>query len=122
MQLDQIWRRALLTSPLLVLAACHQASLAPFPTELDQLASAGDATSFDGTSAAYSLPAGNLTAVELARHAAGDRAFEAKFVTAPAPVNPGLGPVFNNNSCLACHKGDGGGRPPEEGGSSNTML
>ena len=81
-----------------------------------------DATVFDVTSAAFSLPAPNLSPSGLAKHVAGDRAFEAKFVSAPAVVNPGLGPIYNNNSCLACHKGDGGGRAPEDGGSSNTLL
>ena len=58
-----------LLAPLLA-AACHQASLAPFPTELDQFTAAGDATVFDATSGAYALPAANLTAAELARHLA----------------------------------------------------
>lgn len=104
------------------LQACQQTGTAPFPTELDQFDAAGDLTNFDVTSGAYALPAPNLSAEDLTRHIKGDRAFEAKFVSAPAPVNPGLGPVFNNNSCLACHKGDGGGRAPEDGASSPTML
>ena len=34
------------------------------------------------------------------------------FVTAPAVVNPGLGPIYNNVSCINCHSRDGRGRPP----------
>jgi CxxC motif-containing protein (DUF1111 family) len=41
----------------------------------------------------------------------GDGAFEANFVTSPSPVNPGLGPVFNNKSCQSCHANNGRGKP-----------
>lgn len=105
----------------LLLAGC-QNNVSPFPTEFDQLGAGGAATVYDATSAGYSLPVPTLNQDELLRHLAGDKAFEAQFVSAPAPVNPGLGPVFNNNSCLACHKGDGGGRAPEDGGRSGSLL
>lgn len=122
MRPDRRLGRLALAATLLALPACQPAGMQGFPTELDQVGAAGDMTVNDATSAAYSLPAPNLSGPSLALHVAGDAAFEAQFVSAPAPVNPGLGPVFNNNSCLACHKGDGGGRPPEEGKASPTML
>jgi CxxC motif-containing protein (DUF1111 family) len=65
----------------------------------------------DRTSNAYSFPAPNLTAEELARHLEGDLAFEATFVSPPAVINPGLGPLFNNNACAKCHVRDGRGLP-----------
>lgn len=72
----------------------------------------GGATTIDDrTSNAYSFPAPNLTAEELERHLDGDVGFEAAFVTAPAPVNPGLGPVYNHTSCVGCHLRDGRGLP-----------
>lgn len=37
--------------------------------------------------------------------------FGAIFVTSPSPVIPGLGPVFNNNSCQSCHANNGRGEP-----------
>jgi CxxC motif-containing protein (DUF1111 family) len=114
--------RWLAAFPVLGLLACQQAGVPIFPTELDQASAAGDWTIHEATSAAYSLPPAILRQADLMRHLEGDRGFEAQFVSAPAPVNPGLGPVFNNNSCVACHKGDGGGRPPEDGKSSPTML
>lgn len=43
----------------------------------------------------------------------GDGAFEANFVTSPSPVNPGLGPVFKNNSCQSCHANNGRGKPDD---------
>ena len=84
--------------------------------------SGGATTIRDITSAAFSSPAPNLDAADLAFHREGDAAFEATFVTAPAPVRGGLGPVFNNTSCVACHAGDGRGRPPAPGESMASML
>lgn len=79
---------------------------------LSQVAMAGGETTVRSrTSHAYSQPAPNLTEDWLTLHQAGDRAFEAVFVTPPATVNPGLGPLFNNASCAGCHIRDGRGLP-----------
>jgi CxxC motif-containing protein (DUF1111 family) len=56
-----------------------------------------DGDVFDG-------PVEGLTNAELAAFARGDAEFERRF----AP-NTGLGPIFNNASCAACHSGDGRG-------------
>ena len=73
---------------------------------------AGGATTVkDRSSNAYSLPAANLAGEELDRHRAGDAAFEATFVTGGAPVNNGLGPLYNNTACDRCHGKDGRGLP-----------
>lgn len=56
-----------------------------------------DGDVFDG-------PVEGLTADELAAFARGDAEFERRF----APSS-GLGPIFNNASCAACHSGDGRG-------------
>jgi len=50
-------------------------------------------------------PVPGLSPAELATFARGDAEFERAF--APAT---GLGPIFNNVSCAACHSGDGRGR------------
>jgi CxxC motif-containing protein (DUF1111 family) len=71
----------------------------------------GDTTIRNRTSRAYELPAPNLDEFWEDRHAVGDRAFEAAFVTAPANVNPGLGPLFNGSSCTGCHIKNGRGMP-----------
>jgi CxxC motif-containing protein (DUF1111 family) len=73
--------------------------------------SGGETTAFNRTSQGFGQPAPNLTQSELTLHILGDRAFEATFVTPPAPVNAGLGPQFNNVSCVACHIRDGRGMP-----------
>lgn len=75
----------------------------------------GTQTVFDQGSGAYSQAFPGLTAAELAIHGTGDMAFEATFVSAPSPVNPGLGPIFNSVSCANCHIADGRGRPPVPG-------
>jgi len=84
--------------------------------------SGGDTTISVVSSSAFGNPAPNLSPEGLARHLIGDSEFEQSFVTAPASFNSGLGPAFNNNSCIACHPKDGRGRPPEEGGVSNTFF
>ncbi len=81
----------------------------------------GDLTLFQGTSNSFSTPAPGLSEENLELHLDGDAGFEAKFVTG-GQVNPGLGPLFNNISCVACHKKDGRGRPPESGEILSTML
>ncbi len=75
-----------------------------------QLPQAGGATTLPiRSSQAYAQPAPNLNDFWGDRHAAGDIAFEAAFVTPPANVNPGLGPLFNSSSCVACHINNGRG-------------
>lgn len=79
--------------------------------------SGGATTVFDSGPGAFGHPAPNLTLTELARHAAGDDAFGREFV-----AQTGLGPLFNNTSCEACHVGDGRGQPPADRKSFMTML
>ena len=82
----------------------------------------GETTVFDATSHAFSTPAPNLSADGLAKHLDGDVEFEAVFVTVPAEVNPGLGPVYNNIACINCHARDGRGRAPTSGEKLTSML
>ena len=72
----------------------------------------GETTIFEATSGAFSTPAPNLSPLQLEKHLSGDMEFEATFVTAPSPVNAGLGPVFNQTSCVGCHTLDGRGDKP----------
>jgi CxxC motif-containing protein (DUF1111 family) len=73
--------------------------------------SGGLTTIDEASSHAFTLPAPNLDDEGMELHLAGDVAFEAQFVTAPAVINSGLGPLFNNNSCNACHLRNGRGVP-----------
>ena len=82
------------------------------PVESTSALSGGDTTIFSESSHAFSTPAPNLSADALEKHLDGDLEFEAIFVTAPAEVNPGLGPIYNNITCINCHVRDGRGKPP----------
>ena len=84
--------------------------------------SGGETTVFDASSHAFSTPAPNLSAAALEKHLEGDVEFEAVFVTAPAVVNPGLGPIYNNISCINCHTRDGRGRPPGPNEKLTSLL
>ena len=82
----------------------------------------GATTIFSAASQAFELPAPNLAGVRLDKHLAGDVAFGDSFVTAPAPIFSGLGPIFNNNACDSCHPKNGRGRPPREGEKLSSMF
>jgi CxxC motif-containing protein (DUF1111 family) len=102
-------------SPAQVLPPESQAD--PALADLMVLESAGPATVFveNGTSKAFSMPAPNLTEKSLRLHNEGDVVFESRFVTGPGSGHPeleGLGPAYNNVSCIACHNSDGRGSLP----------
>jgi len=113
--------RRLLLILCLIGVACDDTT-APPPGDVAVPLAGGATTVFDASSNAYSLPAPNLGGEDLARHMEGDAAFDAAFVSAPAQVNAGLGPVFNNNGCIACHPRDGRGRPPFAGQPATSMF
>ena len=105
----------LIFSVLILLTACDSetpVAVQSTPVFLTSELSGGETTVFDASSHAFSIPAPNLSASALEKHLEGDVEFEAVFVTAPAVVNPGLGPIYNNVSCINCHSRDGRGRPP----------
>lgn len=79
--------------------------------EYDPRLSGGAATAFDETAGAFGHELPWLNANDIHVHGVGDGAVEQSFVTAPAPVNSGLGPVFSNVSCISCHHNDGKGSP-----------
>jgi CxxC motif-containing protein (DUF1111 family) len=81
-----VWATAAAICGFVVGACDHLATEAP-----------PDGDVFDG-------PVEGLTTAELAAFARGDAEFERRF----APSS-GLGPIFNNASCAACHSGDGRG-------------
>lgn len=89
---------------------CNKAGVFP-DSGYDERLSGGIATAFDETSKSFSHEIPGLNDRDARIHELGDAAFEQTFVTAPAPVNSGLGPVFNNVSCISCHHNDGKGTP-----------
>jgi CxxC motif-containing protein (DUF1111 family) len=71
----------------------------------------GDMTVFDASGNAFGDVGPAIGGAELAERQIGDRVFDNTFVPAPAPINPGLGPRFDNVSCTGCHTNDGRGQP-----------
>ena len=84
--------------------------------------SGGATTIFREDADAFETAAPNLIGDQLERHEVGDVAFGLPH-TRGSGVSGGLGPVFDNTSCEACHVGDGRGSPPaNEGGQFTSML
>tara|TARA_R110000868_G_scaffold82956_7_gene234078 strand:+ start:62044 stop:63462 length:1419 start_codon:yes stop_codon:yes gene_type:complete len=77
------------------------------PDLQERLYAGGETTIFLTSSNSFSTPAANLNDSDLNLHLDGDFQFEAAFVTAPSTINEGLGPIFNNSSCVSCHPKDG---------------
>lgn len=75
------------------------------------IASAGEATAYNRTSSAYEEAVPTLTPQGIIDHDLGDEAFEEAFVLTAGLKNSGLGPVFNNASCVSCHIRNGRGMP-----------
>ncbi len=67
---------------------------------------------------AFSLRAPGLTRDEARAFSVGNSFFRDNWVVAPASATgrDGLGPLFNANSCSACHPEDGRGHPPRPAG------
>ncbi len=109
-----------LLSSSLLLAMCRKAE--PFPDEdYDQRLSGGATTVFDESAKAFTHPVSGLSLRDARVHTLGDLAFEQTYVAAPALINGGLGPVFNNVSCISCHHNDGKGSPTA-GQRNSSML
>lgn len=90
--------------------------------DYNELYSGGSQTVFDQGSGAFSHEFPRMSEIRGELHEAGDAAFEAPFVTAPALLHQGLGPVYNNVSCVNCHIADGRGKPPEPNEQLLSML
>jgi CxxC motif-containing protein (DUF1111 family) len=88
----------------------------------DDRLSGGAATIFDATSKAFTHPVDGLNARDMQVHELGDASFEQSFVSAPAPVHSGLGPIFNNVSCASCHHNDGKGTPTAGFNNSSLLI
>jgi CxxC motif-containing protein (DUF1111 family) len=84
--------------------------------------SGGSQTVFTEGSGAYSSEFPILNAGKSEIHGVGDAAFEAQFISAPAVLRPGLGTIFNSNSCVSCHIADGRGKPPAGSEQMVSML
>lgn len=101
--------------------SCTKTSISTFDNN-NELLSGGGQTVFDESSKAYTHPFGGMSPTLNQLHEIGDIHFEQNFVSAPAPRNSGLGPLYNNVSCLSCHVNDGRGKVPGTGESAASIL
>lgn len=77
------------------------------PNLEERLNAGGETTVFLSSSNAFGMPAPNLNGADFDLHMDGDFEFNRAFVSAPAAINSGVGPIFNNTSCVSCHPRDG---------------
>ena len=106
---------------ILLFSRCHKAQ--DFSEEkFDERLSGGAATVFDESSRAFTKAMPGLSGQEMYLHSLGDAAFEQTFVSAPAPLHGGLGPIFNNVSCVSCHHNDGKGTPTAGFATSSLLF
>ena len=103
----------------LAFSMCHKAD--DFPDNgYDERLSGGAATTFDATSKGFGDVVNGLSARDEKVHEIGDETFSQVFVAPPAIKFTGLGPIYNNVSCINCHRNDGEGIPTA--GFSNSGL
>jgi len=112
----------LFTLGILALCSCEDDAYYPISIDTSREYAGGSTTIFSSSSIAYGSPASNITGSDYTLHLEGDRGFNLVFVTAPSALNPGLGPVYNNSSCVRCHPSDGRGRFPADINSFNSLL
>jgi CxxC motif-containing protein (DUF1111 family) len=98
---------------------CHKADTFSDNGYDDRL-SGGQATVFDASAHAFSNIVDGLDARDVFVHEVGDQTFGQTFVAPPAVKFQGLGPIYNNVSCINCHRNDGEGLPTA--GFSNSGL
>lgn len=107
----------------MLLWSCGESSFSPSTDyDPDEAYSGGTTTSFDATSKAYTFPLSNVSVETLAGHRLGDAVFETTFVSPPALINSGLGPLYNNTSCKSCHTNDGRAKPSTDLETFGGML
>ncbi len=104
-----------------LLFSCKKNGMIESYDESDWLAG-GKQTVYDHGSGAYGEAFPTLSGELSTTHNTGDLMFSSTFVTAPAPKNSGLGPIFNAVSCASCHINDGRGDAPADGGSSASLF
>jgi CxxC motif-containing protein (DUF1111 family) len=104
-----------------VFTMCNKAAIFN-ENDYDARLSGGMATVFDETSRAFTNELPAMNARDERVHEIGDINFSKTFITAPAPVNSGLGPVFNNVSCISCHHNDGKGTPTAGQATSSLLF
>jgi CxxC motif-containing protein (DUF1111 family) len=107
------------TLTVLAVSGCHREPAMPHDAR-----SGGNATVFDTTRDAFSLPLPGLAEERQRAFFVGNSLFNQNWVGAPSSVasRDGLGPLFNARSCSGCHFKDGRGHPPASGETFSSAL
>lgn len=106
---------------LIFLIGCRPDEPLIIPEDVD--INLGGATTFKGAFVnIFDQPAPNLSKAEQAMHFRSDVLFGDKFVSAPSDINPGLGPIFNQNSCENCHVANGRSPFPQDQNDMRGLL
>ena len=106
---------------IVALTACHdEGPITPQPVE--SLLAGGETTIFSTGPDAFTFPLANLDPADISKHFIADGIFEQQFVSAPASQFGGIGPLFNQNSCVNCHTRNGRGIVPQMQGDPNSGL
>jgi CxxC motif-containing protein (DUF1111 family) len=117
----------LIMGTVLVMVSCKKDnvdSASTPPSSISEL-SAGSETVFDQSASAFGDDFPVITAALESVHDNGEVVFNEIFTPPPGyayTYYTGLGTIFNNNSCNACHAGVGEGNPPLGGGSVETSM
>ena len=112
---------AAVVSAILFAEACRKPE-AETEDQYNEWLSGGSQTVFNTGGGAFGVPFAGMTETGDFNHEVGDGAFSSTFVSAPAPLHQGLGPVYNSVSCSSCHISDGRGKPPGAGETMISML
>ncbi len=91
-------------------------------SDYNEWLSGGKQTVFDEGARSFAHEFPYISGNKLAVHDVGDAVFEFQFVGALSTFRPGLGSIFNSNSCVSCHIGDGRGKPPLPGEQMVSLL
>lgn len=106
---------------MLVVVSCRKYDEA-YSDPAEEWLSGGEQTFVDAGVGSFGHMFHGMDAKQEQNHEVGDKAFGATFVTAPAVINSGLGPIYNNVACASCHISDGRGRPPVGSEPLTSML
>ncbi|HTI07923.1 MAG TPA: di-heme oxidoredictase family protein [Puia sp.] len=117
--MKKIYVLIVLSGLVIACSMCNKSGSFPEDGYDDRL-SGGSFTVLDASTQAFKQAIDGLSERQQRVHTIGDGTFDQVFVAAPAPHFGGLGPVFNNLSCINCHRNDGGGFPST--GSSNSGM
>jgi CxxC motif-containing protein (DUF1111 family) len=112
---------------IIIMGSCKKTSstgTTTTPTSVSEL-SAGNETIFDESASAFGDDFPVISPILEHTHDFGEVIFNEIFNPPPGYANAyytGVGPIYNNNSCNACHGGVGEGNPPPGGGSVLTSM